>query len=34
MSDVEMFDQTLLDYFALLLLLLCLMVKMAELKEP
>ena len=33
MSDVEKFDQTLLDYFAMLLLLLCLMVKMVELKE-
>ena len=33
MSDVEKFDQTLLDYFAMLLLLLYLMVKMVELKE-
>ena len=31
MSDVERFDQTLLEYFAMLLL--CLMVKMVELKE-
>ena len=34
MSDVEKFDHTLLDYFAMLFLLLCLMVKMVELKEP
>ena len=33
MSDVEKFGHTLLDYFAMLLLLLCLMVKMVELKE-
>ena len=33
MSDVEKFSQTLLDYFAMLLLLLCLMAKMVELKE-
>ena len=31
MSDVETFDQTLLDYFAMLLLYL--MIKMVELKE-
>ena len=33
MSDVEKFDPTLLDYFAMLLLLLCLTVKMVELNE-
>ena len=32
MSDVEKFDHTLLDYSAMLLL--CLMVKVVELKEP
>ena len=33
MSDLEKIFQTLLDYFAMLLLLLFLMVKMVELKE-